>query len=271
MDQPLAAFDLGVDRDDDLPLATQLAWKLKALIASGHLGPGARLPGVRDLAEMAGVNTNTVRAVYSRLDQQGLIRSEHGRGTFVAERTGEGELGRLAASAAAQAESAGLDRRELAAALYGASDLALPRPAADSPAPPPPAGSPQNPEEERRLRRRLRREISQLEGDLATLEPLSGDVGGPARRAAGRLLSAGELERVRDDLHHRVDELRRADETARDAYREARAEEERLRHEEALREAQRPRPSRVWPHAGASTLKPRAGATRVAWTTPHGW
>ena len=39
----------------------------------------------------------------------------------------------------------------------------------------------------------------------------------------------------------------------------------------ALREAQRPRPSRVWPHAGASTLKPRAVATRVAWTTPHGW
>jgi len=83
--------------------------------------------------------------------------------------------------------------------------------------------------------------------------------------------ASGALERVRDDLHHRVDELRRADETARDAYREARAEEERLRHEEALREAQRPRPSRVWPHAGASTLKPRAGATRVAWTTPHGW
>src|SRR5216683_1595748 len=104
MDQPPAAFDLSVDRDDDLPLATQLAWKLKALIASGHLGPGARLPGVRDLAE-------------------------HGRGTFVAERSGEGELGRLAASAAAQAQSAGLDRRELAAALYGASDLALPGPA----------------------------------------------------------------------------------------------------------------------------------------------
>jgi DNA-binding transcriptional regulator YhcF (GntR family) len=265
MDQPLEAFDLTVDRDDDLPLATQLAWKLKALIAAGHLGPGARLPGVRDLAELAGVNTNTARAVYARLDQQGLIRSEHGRGTFVAEGTGEGELGRLAASAAAQAASAGLDRRELAAALYGASDLAAPRqPAASTPSTPP-----RDPEEERRLRRRLRREISQLEGELATLEPLSGAVEAPPRRAAGRLLSASELERVRDGLVHRVAELRRADENARDAYREARAEEERRRQEEALREAQRP--NRVWPHAGASTLRPRAGATRVAWTTPHGW
>jgi DNA-binding transcriptional regulator YhcF (GntR family) len=263
MDTPLAAFDLSVDRDDDLPLATQLAWKLKALIAAGHLRPGARLPGVRDLAELAGVNANTVRAVYARLDQQGLISSEHGRGTFVAEGSGGAELGRLAASAAAEAASAGLDRRELAAALYGASGLALTDPGASSP--PQPAR-----EEERRLRRQLRREISQLEGDLATLEPLSGPAG-PPKRAAGRLLSATELEAVRDDLRQRVDELRRTEETARDAYREARAEEERLRHEEALREARRPRPSRVWPHAGASTLKPRAGATRVAWTTPHGW
>src|SRR5437879_12269181 len=166
MDPQLAA-SFSVDRDDDLPLATQLAWKLKALMAAGHLRPGARLPGVRDLAELAGVNANTVRAVYARLDQQGLISSEHGRGTFVAEGSGGAELGRLAASAAAEAASAGLDRRELAAALYGASGLALP--GADAPAavPRPPR------EEERPLRRRLRREISQLEGELATLEPLS--------------------------------------------------------------------------------------------------
>src|SRR5437879_5490930 len=258
MDPQLAA-SFSVDRDDDLPLATQLAWKLKALMAAGHLRPGARLPGVRDLAELAGVNANTVRAVYARLDQQGLIRSEHGRGTFVAEGSGGTALGRLAASAAAEAASAGLDRRELAAALYGASGLPITGAGASSP--------PQRPrEEERRLRRKLRREISQLEGDLATLEPLSGQAG-PPRRAAGRLLSASELETVRDNLRHRVEELRRTEETARDAYREARAEEERLRHEEALREAQRP--TRVWPHAGASTLKPRAVATRVAWTPPH--
>src|ERR1700704_6537225 len=100
MDSPLAAFDLTVDRDDDLPLANQLAWKLKALIAAGHLRPGARLPGVRDLAELAGVNANTVRAVYARLDQQGLISSEHGRGTFVAEGSGGAELGRLPPRAA---------------------------------------------------------------------------------------------------------------------------------------------------------------------------
>jgi DNA-binding transcriptional regulator YhcF (GntR family) len=261
MDQSLAAFDLAVDRDDDLPLATQLAWKLKALIAAGHLRPGARLPGVRDLAELAGVNTNTVRAVYTRLDQQGLIRSEHGRGTFVAEDSEAAELGRLAAAAAAQAERAGLDRRELAAALYGASKLALPAPRA----PERPPG--RSPDEERRLRRRLRREISSLEGDLSALEPLTPGRARPADAAAGRLLSAAELERVRDELRHRVDELRHEQDSARGAYREAQAEEEDRRREEALREAQ----SRVWPHAGASTGRRRTGGVRVAWTMPRGW
>src|ERR687887_393592 len=72
-------------RADDLPLGAQLAWRLRALIGSGQLGPGDRLPGVRELASGAGVNVNTARAVYRRLEEDGLIESRHGLGTFVAE------------------------------------------------------------------------------------------------------------------------------------------------------------------------------------------
>ena len=50
----------------------------------GTLSTGDRLPSVRELAEVAGVNVNTARAVYSRLESEGLVRSEQGRGTFVA-------------------------------------------------------------------------------------------------------------------------------------------------------------------------------------------
>jgi GntR family transcriptional regulator len=49
----------------------------------GVLGVGDRLPSVRKLAEAAAVNVNTARAVYARLESEGLVRSEHGRGTFV--------------------------------------------------------------------------------------------------------------------------------------------------------------------------------------------
>jgi DNA-binding transcriptional regulator YhcF (GntR family) len=84
MTPPLPSdIDFSVARDGELPIGTQLVWKLRSLIESGALEPGDRLPSVRTLAEAAGVNVNTARAVYGRLERAGLIRSEHGRGTFV--------------------------------------------------------------------------------------------------------------------------------------------------------------------------------------------
>jgi GntR family transcriptional regulator len=76
-------LDLRVERDAGVPLGTQLVWRLRSLIQEGELGPGDRLPSLRDLAAAAGVNVNTVRAVYSRLERDGLVASQHGRGTFV--------------------------------------------------------------------------------------------------------------------------------------------------------------------------------------------
>lgn len=76
---------LRVNRDGDVPLGTQLAWQIESLIASGRLRAGEQLPSVRRLAEVAGVNVNTVRAVYGRLEGEGFVRTEHGRGTFVAD------------------------------------------------------------------------------------------------------------------------------------------------------------------------------------------
>jgi GntR family transcriptional regulator len=78
------SVDLRVSRDGDLPLGTQLAWKLRSAIESGELREGGRLPSVREAAASAGVNVNTVRAVYSRLEREGLVSSQQGRGTFVA-------------------------------------------------------------------------------------------------------------------------------------------------------------------------------------------
>ena len=73
-----------VEHGGDLPVGVQLNWRLEALIRSGGLAPGARLPGVRELAAGVGVNVNTARAVYRRLEQEGLALSIQGSGTFVA-------------------------------------------------------------------------------------------------------------------------------------------------------------------------------------------
>src|ERR1700704_3201719 len=78
-------FDgIAVDRNADVPIGVQLAWALRTRIGDGDFVPGQRLPGMRDLAEAIGVNLNTVRAVYQRLEQEGLIESQQGSGTFVA-------------------------------------------------------------------------------------------------------------------------------------------------------------------------------------------
>src|SRR3954451_1308389 len=111
----------GLARADDLPLGAQLAWRLRVLIASGQLAPGDRLPGVRELASGAGVNVNTARAVYRRLEDDGLIASRHGLGTFVAEGAPRSpDLERLAADAVESARSSGVDPQDLARAIYAA-------------------------------------------------------------------------------------------------------------------------------------------------------
>ena len=75
-------LEISISRESDVPLGTQLAWKLKTLIATGDLAPGEQLPGARELGDAVGVNVNTVRGVFRRLEEDGLLRSEHGRGTF---------------------------------------------------------------------------------------------------------------------------------------------------------------------------------------------
>jgi DNA-binding transcriptional regulator YhcF (GntR family) len=81
----MASLGLHVNRDGDVPVGTQLAWQIQALITSGRLQRGEQLPSVRRLADVAGVNVNTVRSVYERLEGEGFVHTHHGRGTFVAD------------------------------------------------------------------------------------------------------------------------------------------------------------------------------------------
>ena len=191
----MAHLDLKLDRASDVPLGTQLAWKLRGAIAAGALRAGDRLPGVRELAAEAGVNVNTVRAVYARLADQGVIVSEQGRGTFVGSAAGGSDLAELVERAAGEARRHGVDPRELAAVLYARFDAPVATHAA------PPADG--------ERRGALRAEIEALERDLAELEPLSGDMTLGQRGSGARLVTTDELEQTRDKLAARVVEVRR--------------------------------------------------------------
>lgn len=61
-----------------------IARDLRAEIAAGGYGPGARLPSEADLARRFGVNRHTVRHALASMAKTGEVRSRRGAGVFVA-------------------------------------------------------------------------------------------------------------------------------------------------------------------------------------------
>ncbi len=74
---------IDLQKDSNISYHEQLYQQIASLIRSGDLPPHAHLPPVRDLAAHLQVNYNTVRSVYLRLQQEGLVDSRQGRGTTV--------------------------------------------------------------------------------------------------------------------------------------------------------------------------------------------
>jgi GntR family transcriptional regulator len=209
---PVAAPNpFAVDPGDDLPVGLQLTLRLRALIATGRLPAGERLPSVRRLAEWAGVNSNTVRATYAGLEAAGLVAGHQGRGTFVAEgvRTAP-ELEEIAVEAIRKARAAGLSSRELAEVALVCA--AIPGDAlADVDAPSTPGAIDAAEAEELGVRVELRRQIGVLERDLADFARfIPADMPTAPRVTSAHVAGVEELEQTRDTLVAQLSEARRA-------------------------------------------------------------
>lgn len=74
---------LPLDRDDERPLAVQLAAALRAAAVDGTLRAGDRLPSTRLLAGTLGVSRTVTSAAYDQLLAEGWVAARHGSGTFV--------------------------------------------------------------------------------------------------------------------------------------------------------------------------------------------
>ncbi len=75
-----------LDKNLPVPLYHQLESILKAEIESGRWRPDEQIPTETQLVESFGVSKITVRQALEHLAEQGYIRREHGRGTFVSQR-----------------------------------------------------------------------------------------------------------------------------------------------------------------------------------------
>lgn len=64
-------------------VADEIARQLRALILTGQVRPGSKLPAERELARTLGVNRASLREALKRLEHQGLVRIRQGDGTRV--------------------------------------------------------------------------------------------------------------------------------------------------------------------------------------------
>lgn len=73
-----------INTQDGTPIYLQIVRQFKYLIATGSLKDGDELPPVRTLAQQLLINPNTVAKAYRELENQGLIYTRPGAGTYVA-------------------------------------------------------------------------------------------------------------------------------------------------------------------------------------------
>ena len=76
-------FTLSVDLKSGVPLYRQIIDQVRSGIATGAVGPGDRLPTVRQLSVDLSVNPNTVSRAYNELELTGLVETHMGSGTFI--------------------------------------------------------------------------------------------------------------------------------------------------------------------------------------------
>lgn len=69
--------------DNSKPIYIQLVDELKLRIISGQIPVGSKLDSVRDLAEEAGVNPNTMQRALAELERQELVFSQRTSGRYV--------------------------------------------------------------------------------------------------------------------------------------------------------------------------------------------
>jgi DNA-binding transcriptional regulator YhcF (GntR family) len=118
------AFAFRLDAHSGVPVYRQLIDQVQAAVASGVLGAGDQLPTVRQVAVDLAINPNTVLRSYREMEIRGLLDTQQGTGTFVADRKVEysrderdRQLGQLVGEFVSRAGAAGFTLKQLMKAL----------------------------------------------------------------------------------------------------------------------------------------------------------
>lgn len=118
---PTAPFSFKLDPHSGVPVYRQIIDQVQAGLASGTLARGDQLPTVRQVAVDLEINPNTVLRAYRELEIRGVLDTQQGTGTFVADRPvapeDEGErtrkLEQFVADVVARAGAGGFNLKEV--------------------------------------------------------------------------------------------------------------------------------------------------------------
>src|SRR3954462_10220184 len=114
---------INISQTDARPMYLQIMEQIRARIAAGDWPAGKELPSIRALAADLSVSVITIKRAYLDLENEGVIVTRHGKGSFVADVNGlagelrESQLDQHLAEAAGIARELGLTEEDLAARL----------------------------------------------------------------------------------------------------------------------------------------------------------
>lgn len=74
---------ININFRDGRPIYEQVRDNFRALILSGALPPGYKMPSVRELAGTLAINPNTIQRAYRELEAEGYTVSSPGKGSYV--------------------------------------------------------------------------------------------------------------------------------------------------------------------------------------------
>ena len=78
-------MDIIINATSMTPIYEQIVDRIRALIQGGKIKAGEPLPSVRGLARQCAISALTAKKAYDMLEQEGLVVTVQGKGTFVAD------------------------------------------------------------------------------------------------------------------------------------------------------------------------------------------
>jgi len=117
-----------ISQSDKRPMYLQIMEQIKQRIAVGNWAERQSIPSIRQLAADLQVSVITVKRAYLELEREGVIVTQHGRGSHVAPTPGLGarlreqELQQHLEQAARLALQLGIEQRELEERLRETGD-----------------------------------------------------------------------------------------------------------------------------------------------------